>query len=159
MEVHDTYIKLDKSIAQLITTLEIEVGQEVSLATGLRRLRRVCRPGTLAFVVSDFSDLDDITAQELRRLSNSAHVTNIQITDPLDAALPPQGGRLSDGDDAMALSAISRRELTSYADQFARRQQRLSDLSRQHAMAVHQLQTSDDPSRILHPHQSNRRAA
>ncbi len=140
------------------TKLDVETDNEVSLATGLRRLRRVCRPGTLAFVISDFSDFNDITAQELRRLSNSAHVTNIQITDPLDAALPPQGGRLSDGNEAMALSAISRTELTSYAEQFARRQQRLSDLSRQNAMAVHYLQTSDDPSQILHPVQSKRRA-
>ena len=141
------------------TSPDIAAGSEMSLANGLRRLRRVCRPGTLAFVISDFSDFDDITAQELRRLSRTAHVTNIQINDPMDSALPPQGGRISDGQSAMSLSAINRSELRDYADQFAHRQARLATLSRQNAMAIHNLQTSDDAASILHPVQPKRRAA
>lgn len=138
------------------TSLERAPGTELSLADGLRRLRRVCRPGTLAFVVSDFNDFDDSAAQELRRLSASAHVTNIQITDPLDAALPSNAGRISDGAAAVALGAVKARELKDYAAAFSARQERLAALSRQNGMAFHALGTSDDAASLLH---KERRAA
>lgn len=126
-------------------------GDEVSLAHGLRRLRRVCRPGTLAFVISDFNDFGDNTARELRRLSAHAHVTNIQITDALDAALPPHAGRISNGDVAVALNAVKPRDLDAYAEAFSARHARLAQLSRQNGMAFHALTTPDAAASILHP--------
>lgn len=141
------------------TAPDLEIGSEISLASGLRRMRRVCRPGTLAFVISDFNDFDAVTEKELRRLSRTAHVTNIQITDPLDEALPPNAGRISDGKSAVSLNAMGAKDIRSYADQFAQRQARLTQLSRQNAMAVHHLQTSDDPEQILHPTKPKRTAA
>lgn len=133
------------------TRPDLPAGTEVSLAYGLRRLRRVCRPGTLAFVISDFSDFDDDAAKELRRLGNVAHVTNVQITDPLDGALPPNAGRISDGQNALSLSSLSKRDLQNYAQQFAARGAGLARLSRHHAMALHHLGTGDDPAAILSP--------
>ncbi|KIC39047.1 hypothetical protein RA27_17995 [Ruegeria sp. ANG-R] len=141
------------------TDPEIAPQAEVTLAKGIRRLRRVCRPGTLAFVISDFNDFDDSAAKELRRLSNTAHVTNIQISDPLDVALPPNGGRISDGHTATSLSSIGKGDLQAYADHYAARQARLSQVSRQNAMALHHLQTSDDPAQILYQTPQNRSAA
>ncbi|WP_371168870.1 DUF58 domain-containing protein [Aliiroseovarius sp. 2305UL8-7] len=147
-----------ESVAEQTAT-DLEAGDEVSLANGLRRLRKSCRPGTLAFVISDFNDLDDNAAKELRRLSGTAHVTNIQISDPLDAALPSQAGRISDGDLALSLGSVTKAELQNYAAQFVARRSRLDRISRQNAMAIHHLQTSDDPATILHPKERKRSAA
>ncbi|MHA3916558.1 DUF58 domain-containing protein [Halovulum sp. GXIMD14793] len=141
------------------TAPDIDPGQEISLSSGIRRLRRVCRPGTLAFLISDFNDFDDLAAQELRRLARTAHVTNIQITDPLDAALPPNGGRISDGENIMGLGSLSTKDLAFYADQFAARQSRLAQISRQNAMALHFLQTDADPTGILRPSTKREAAA
>lgn len=141
------------------TRLDRDAGSETSLAQGLRRLRHICRPGSLAFVISDFSGLDDIAAQELRRLASHTHVTLIEVTDPLDAMLPPHAGRISDGGVAVALDRVPRRQLADYAARFADRQARLDALARQHGMALHRLTTSDDPARILHPVRQKKRPA
>lgn len=138
------------------TRPDIAAGSEVTLANGLRRLRNVCRPGTLAFVISDFNDLDDLAAQELKRLSHHAHVTIIQITDPLDAALPPNAGRISDGSVAVALGSVRSRDLAEYANAFEDRRRRLAQIMGQNRMAFHALQTRDDPKALLHPKRSLR---
>lgn len=140
------------------TAPDLPAGPELALAEGLRRLGHASRPGTLAFVISDFNDLDDPAAQELRRLAARAHVTLIRISDPLDAALPPRGGRISDGVHVLALGGLRRGDLADYARHFAERCARLEQLARQGRMALHVLQTPDDPARILHP-AATRRAA
>lgn len=132
------------------TLLGGEEGQEMTLAQGIRRLRHECRPGALAFVISDFSDFDETCEQELRRLSKSPHVTNILVTDPMDSELPPRGGRVSDGHKALSLSGLSRTALSDYAEAFQQRRQRLEQMCRQRAMAFHALSTPDDPKSILH---------
>ncbi|MEJ8475066.1 DUF58 domain-containing protein [Roseibium algae] len=141
------------------TRPERSSGTEVTLAHALRRLRHRNRPGTLAFVISDFSDFDDEAETELRHLAVNAHVTNIQICDPFDAALPPRGGRITDGEHALAISALGGRKLERYAQQFEVRRARLELISRHHGMVCHYLQTPDDPAWILHPHRNRSMAA
>ncbi|TYC69186.1 DUF58 domain-containing protein [Stappia sp. BW2] len=141
------------------TRPERPLGTEVTLAHALRRLRHRNRPGTLAFVISDFSDFGDDAETELRHLAVNAHVTNIQISDPFDAALPPRGGRITDGEHALAISALGGRKLEHYAQQFEARRERLELVSRHHGMVCHFLQTPDDPSWILHPHLNRSMAA
>ncbi len=141
------------------TRLERVSGAEVTLAQALRRLRHRNRPGTLAFVISDFSDLSDEAETELRHLAVNAHVTNIQITDPFDAALPPRGGRLTDGEQALAVSVLGGRKLERYAQDFEARRERLKLVSRHHGMVCHFLQTPDDPASILRPRLDLRLAA
>lgn len=126
-----------------------EIAHEWHLATGIARLRRVCRPGTLVFIISDFSDFDAQTAKELTRLSHHAHITCIQITDPLDSALPPRGGRISDGNQAVALSVLKRGDLHDYETAFAERQQRLSKTCASNGIAYHVLQTADNAKMLL----------
>lgn len=133
------------------TEPEHATGHEVMLAAGLRRLRRSCKPGTLAFVISDFNDFDDLTARELRHLGHSAQVTAIEITDPLDEMLPPGGGRISDGTGGLSLASLGRRDVQNYAKAFAERHARLETLCRKSRMALHHLHTGDDPKAILNP--------
>lgn len=132
------------------TRLDRKPGKELSLADGIRRLRHECRPGALAFIVSDFADFDKRCEQELRRLSKSPHVTNIMVTDPLDSELPPRGGRISDGDRAVSLSGLRRHALQDYSTAFNERQERLELTCRQRAMAFHALSTPDDPKSLLY---------
>lgn len=134
------------------TRIDQPAGAEVALYTALRKLRHVCRPGTLAFVISDFADHDAHVETELRRLSHRAHVTMISVHDPLDAQLPPRGGRLSDGSAVLAISRMSGAEIDRHARAFADRHAALRALAHKAGMVWHTITTSQDPKALLHPH-------
>ena len=132
---------------------------EATLADGISRLHRVCRPGSLAFLISDFTDLDVQAERELQRLAHRAHVTAIQVVDPLDAVLPSSGGRISDGAGAVSLAALGKNALAEYTNSYNERCARLQALSRKGAMVLHTLDTGSDPAQILYPTRNRRKAA
>jgi len=128
-------------------------GAELPLSLAVRRMRHVCRPGTLAFIISDYSDLDDIALAEIKRLSAHAFVTNILVYDRLDEQLPQRGDyRISDGQQVVSLDQLGPKPFRHHAESFAWRRDQVELMSRRRAMAFHALSTSDDPRSILHPH-------
>ncbi|KNG95036.1 hypothetical protein ATO11_04115 [Pseudaestuariivita atlantica] len=127
-------------------------GAEPSMATALKRLTKVCRPGSLVFVVSDFSDLDAATEREFRRLTRRANVTCISIHDRMEEALPATGGRLSDGSGAIGVTSLTRAARERHSAGFAERNARLNALAGHLGMAFHSLSTEDEAQSILFPH-------
>jgi uncharacterized protein (DUF58 family) len=133
------------------TLLATEPGTETPMAVALKRLTRVCRPGTLAFIISDFNDLDAAEERELRRLSRRAHVTCIALFDRMEAALPEHGGKLSDGRAAVAVTRLTKGARDRHAESFAARRARLTALCAQLGMACHWLSTEDAAHSVLVP--------
>jgi len=128
---------------------------EPSLSQAVRRMRHVCRPGTLAFIISDYSDLDEITQAEINRLSVHAHVTNILVYDQLDEVLPYRGDyRISDGEGVASLARLDSKYRNAHALAFTERRETIESMSRKRAMAFHALATSAEPVSILHPHRA-----
>lgn len=69
-----------------------------SLADTLESCRRLTRPGTALFVISDFHDLDERAEKALRLLGRHIDISLIHILDQLEVKLPPLGRvTLSDG--------------------------------------------------------------
>lgn len=71
-----------------------------NLAQALGQLRRLARPGSLLFIISDFQQLDDTCLRHLRALSLHNEVRICQLDDPLEQHLPGQAhglARVSDG--------------------------------------------------------------
>ncbi len=69
-----------------------------SLTHSLTECRRITRPGTAIFVVSDFHDLDADFSRALSTLARHTDVTLIQVYDPFEQSLPVSGDlRISDG--------------------------------------------------------------
>lgn len=129
---------------------------ESTLAKGIQRLHKVCRPGSLAFIISDYNDFDESCERELKRLCLRAHVTNLFVHDPLDEVLPLGGDfRLSDGCDVLSLDALDQHVHSDHATRFAHRRERLESLARQRSMAFLSLSTADQPETALHPHRTN----
>ncbi|GLO63970.1 hypothetical protein MACH09_44780 [Vibrio sp. MACH09] len=128
------------------TRLAQEVNQESSLAMSIRRLRHHARSGGLVFIISDFSDLDDKCEGELKKISARNQVTLIHIEDPFDARLPLSGGRLSDGQSVLSLSALSPHSEQEYRLLFSQRLSKLEGLCRQYRMVLQRMSTIDDPS-------------
>ena len=133
------------------TLIEGADGHETDMAQALRRLTRVCRPGSLVFIVSDFNGLDGEEERELRRLSQRAHVTCIALYDRMEAALPTRGGKLSDGLAAVSVTGIGAALRERHASDFATRRARLTALCGRLGMACHFLSTEDEAKSILVP--------
>lgn len=139
-------------IASSTRTIEATGEHEVALHLAVQRLRHVARPGTLAFVISDFNDFDDRTEQQLERLSLHSHVTLIQMFDQLDASLPRSGRHaVSDGEALLELGALDQVQLEAHATAFADRRQRLEAMARRRRMAWLSLSTADAPQAVLQP--------
>ena len=77
-------------------------GQEqISLANACARLRRLAHPGSLVFILSDFSQLGELAVQHIAQLSKHCEVIAHPISDPFEHQLPKvnlsQRVTLSDG--------------------------------------------------------------
>lgn len=77
-------------------------GQEqITLGNACARLRRLAHPGSLIFILSDFSQLDELAKQHIAQLSKHCEVIAYPISDPFEHQLPQvkmsQRVTLSDG--------------------------------------------------------------
>lgn len=116
----------------------------------LVRLRRVARPGSLAFLLSDFRDLDEPAESQLIRLSRHSELIMIFIHDPLERELPPAGRYpLSDGRDEYLLDTFDRGGVEHYRQRFLERLARLEALARRYGMHLIHCSTRDDPLAVL----------
>lgn len=69
-----------------------------SLANSLEECRRITRPGTAIFIISDFHDFDAACAKALFDLGKHADLTLFQVTDQLEEQIPILGNvAISDG--------------------------------------------------------------
>lgn len=69
-----------------------------SLANSLEECRRITRPGTAIFIISDFHDFDAACAKSLFNLGKHADLTLFQVTDKLEEQIPILGNvAISDG--------------------------------------------------------------
>lgn len=125
---------------------------ESPLPTAIDRLRQVCRPCTLVFIVSDFADFDERTELAIKRLSQHAHVTNVLVYDQLDAMLPHGNQRISDGEHVTLLAALGRDSIEQHARMFRDRRLRLERICRQRGMSFLAIPTSASARDVLAPH-------
>jgi len=131
-------------------TASAAAGQEIALGCAMERMRRVVRPGTRVFVVSDFHDLDDDAERQLARLAQRCEVVCIMIHDAVETAPPQRGSyRISDGRGVLALPTGDREWHRQYTERFEVRRARLTRACRQHRAGLLSLQTGDDHARVL----------
>lgn len=123
---------------------------EQPLHLALQQLIHLARTGSMAFLISDFNDFDHRAEQQLLALSAHCHITLIQVTDPLEGALPANGGRISNGSNSVLLKQINAQRLNAYHNAFNARCEKLHTLAQQHRFGYHALQTTDQASSILY---------
>lgn len=115
-----------------------------TLGGALATMRRVVRPGSLVFVLSDFADWDESAERQIHLLARRAEIAAICVTDPLEIELPA-GGRCSVSDGRL------RRELDlrdgalrqRYHEHFLLEQQRLRGSLRRIGAPLIALTTAD----------------
>ena len=97
-----------------------------NLAYCLGQIRRITRPGSTLYVISDFADLDARARRYLEQLCRHNNVICCLIYDALEADLPPPAVySISDGKRRASLNAHNSRARRRYREHFS---SRLNDL-------------------------------
>jgi uncharacterized protein (DUF58 family) len=107
--------------------------RQLSLATVFHDIRRIARPGSALYLISDFQDYDTECQEQLYLLARHTDVTLFLVTDPLELALPASGLlTVSDGNERLQIAADDPRLREGFS---ARSQQRLEQL-RKHSQSL-----------------------
>lgn len=124
-------LQLIRKVVELSNPVEAfarDVSEVSSMSDALKRLRRVVKPGSLVFLLSDFYGMDDEAEHQLLRLSQHSDVVGYQFTDRLEQAPLPRGiYGVSDGQQQKFLDLTFTGSRSRYLNQVARRQQRLKE--------------------------------
>jgi len=121
-----------------------------TLNAALLRLRRVARPGSLVFIVSDFYNSDGDSRQHLQHLRRHNDVVACQVLDRLELE-PPAAGRypVQYGEQQGLLDTRSASRRQAWAEHFAARRRALDELTQQCAVPLIRLTTGDDVTQTL----------
>ncbi len=131
-----------------------DVAQKKSLTPALAQLRRLTRPGSLVFLISDFrddaGDLDEQARAHLVNLARHNDVVLVQIHDPVEAALPAIGHcKVSHGEQELLLNTHSRTLREAYRARYEQRRETLQTLCRRYKMHCIPLSTGQDTLETL----------
>lgn len=92
------------------------------LAHALSQIRRITKPGSTLYVISDFTTLDAKALQYLNQLSRHNNVICCMVYDALEESLPVPGiYSITDGNRKGALNTHSNKARIRYREQFKQR--------------------------------------
>ena len=128
----------------------VEETDKQSLGYALLRLRRVARPGSLIFLISDFRHLGADAEVQLSRLSKHNEAVMLFVHDRLEKALPPAGRyKVSDGGREFLVDTFNHHLVRQYQQQFQTRSDQLLRLSKSNRMILLPCMTDDEPLSVL----------
>jgi len=111
----------------------------------LKRLRRLAKPGSLIFLISDFYDIDEKTTAHLQQISRHNDIQAIQIVDPLELTPPPPDHyAVTDGKSSGVVNTKSNKGHDKYQRFFSQHHKKIQDLMRKQNIPLLQLSTADD---------------
>lgn len=144
-------------LRQLAEISAIPGGAETALATPLRALKRLLRPGATAVLISDFHALDPESEHAIGGLAACADVALVHVYDVFEAEAPPSGlYRVTDGSRHITLDLRSAAARDHYEAAFAARRLALERLTRHAGLRLLSVATHENPARVpgmrfLHP--------
>jgi uncharacterized protein (DUF58 family) len=119
--------------------------QTRDMALSMSRLRKVAKPGSLLFLLSDFREMDAQTKSHLINISKHNDVVLVNIYDPIENALPSSGNyKVSDGVNETHIHVTNKNLRNDYHQRFLERQEFLLQLCRQQRMHLISISTQDD---------------
>lgn len=127
----------------------------VALENSLMRTRRLARPGSVVYVISDFEYFNEQCAKYLSDIRRHCEVQSVEIYDPIEQCLPPNaaGRRLtlqsSGSNESVTLG--SRASYQAYSEERAKKQSRLSTLLKPHVSTHIELSAGTLLLNQIHP--------
>jgi uncharacterized protein (DUF58 family) len=135
-------------------------GRDAAQAAGraLLHLRRLARPGSALFLISDFRHLPEQSWNDLLRLSARHDVVLVFLHDPLERELPPPGRyRISDGRAEHVLDTFDQSLVEQHRQRFEQHLGKLRATARSGGMRLVVCSTADDPASVLQAQMGARR--
>lgn len=116
------------------------------IATALRRLRRLVKPGSVVFVITDGRQLGAAEYADLAGLTRHNDVGLVLVYDEFEATLPPLENplRLRDARSEFTLATTDRGTRERYAERFAGKHAEVADFCRDHRILFATLTTTGD---------------
>jgi len=111
--------------------------------------RRITRPGTAVFILSDFHDFSNKAAKSLVALGRHTDINLFQVQDPLETDLPVSGAvSISDGTHRSSVQ-LSNSLQKAFLKQINARTKLLKEAALRSRSAFVQVSTLDEPRQIL----------
>lgn len=103
-------------------------GHSINLVEQLKRLSMLAKPGSLVYLISDFSQLNDKAAKQLLNLSRHCEVQACHLFDPFEQALPASDESIDifNGTEKHSLPLASRQFRSSFKQHATQRVARLN---------------------------------
>ena len=118
----------------------------LSLAQMLKDTRRIAKPGSALFIVSDLHDLDAEAEKQLFHLHRHLDITLIRTTDPLESRISGAGQlTVTNGQERQLLPVGDRRFQQQYRALSEQREQLLQQTTQRLGLEVIEISTQDDP--------------
>jgi len=122
----------------------------VTFSDALQHARRITKPGSELFLVSDFQNFDSTAQQHLFQLAQHNDVVCVMIQDPMEAELPKPGlYNISDGQQRTQVDLADKTLRTDYQHSYQQQLQALQQNFDQLKIPLLQINTDDDPLRAL----------
>lgn len=116
------------------------------LSDSLLRVKRIAKPGSKVFLLSDFRYFDDIAETHLMNIAKHCDVSWMHIFDPLEQELPPAGKyRLSNGEHEIEISTFNKEYRNNYTKRFLEQQAYLQNVALRGRMHYQTCQSNEDP--------------
>ncbi len=120
------------------------------MQAAISRLRKVTRPGSLVFMISDFREMNHQAEAHLANIARHSDIVMIHVSDPIEDELPARGQyQVSDGKRVIQLNTSDKRYREQYHQRFDSHRQHLQRLCRKHRMFYLPVSTQDDPLTAL----------
>lgn len=130
---------------------EAGVAGETGFGDMLQNLRRIARPGTRLFIISDFQGATaPQAAEELFELSKHTELVALRCTDPLEAELPQAGTyAVTDGTSRSELHTADKILRREYASTFLEQQTQLGQMLLRRGVPLINASTEEAPYTVL----------
>lgn len=107
--------------------------------------RRIAKPGSAVFIISDFHDLNEKDNASIYQLTRHTDVSLLKIHDPLESYLASSNSlSVSNGSQQILLPTNDKRFQQIFHQQFVERQQQLQDMCRSMGIALLNFSTGDN---------------
>lgn len=160
-QVHELRPKEGKRGIQQFLRLLVQFNQNLDRQPRLQRpqgafsgamqgLKRVIRPGSLVFIISDFRHTDEESLQQISVIARHSDVVAVFVYDPMEQQLPPAGHYdFTDGAHHLRLHTGDRELRKLYRLQFVEHQARLRDNLSSIAVPMIDVSTEQDIHEVL----------
>ncbi len=130
-----------------------------SFSSMLHNLRRIAKPGSAIFIVSDFQGADSERAQEhLFQLAQHTEIAALACTDPLEQELPRSGFyAVTNGEQRSELHTSNKALRSDYHNRFSQRRDALASSLQKLGIPLLPAFTNEAPFQVLQRYYGNSR--